>query len=87
VAALAWVGNFRTGCSEKGVSERISELTEREAAIFAFSFGFPGFSERGVRMKRRGKAENTKPRNTKRVRELGAIQLADEGAEPGGDGG
>jgi len=49
-----WVSwDFRTGCSDKRISERLSELSERELAIFAFWFGFSRISERGVRMKQR----------------------------------
>src|SRR6266478_2499865 len=36
VVAWARAGIFRTGCPEKGISERISGLTGRELAIFAF---------------------------------------------------
>jgi len=58
--------HFRTGCSEKGISERVFGNIEREVTFFRFPFGFSGFSERGVRIKAARKAENTKHETLKK---------------------
>jgi len=80
---IAVAGIFRTGCSEKEFPNEFPGLTGRELAIFAFWFGFAGFSERGVRMKRCGKAGKTLKLEAELPRSNLKAGISREQAEPG----